>query len=245
LTLRRRFFIFRPLAFSPSRIYNRRIARIICQDSGAKTRSRSKETGMDDARVKIIVGLGNPGRKYAHTRHNVGFMAIDEFAARRGAPAFKKKTPEFDRADYDFDGLTVTTLKPLRFMNLSGEAMAASNINWDSTLASTIIVYDDAALPIGRLRIRLSGSSGGHNGLRNIISTFGTEQIPRLRVGISRASGESLRDHVLTPFDKDERIELDIALRRAADALEMCVADGVRSAMNEFNKSAGQSKEAE
>ncbi|HPI76834.1 MAG TPA: aminoacyl-tRNA hydrolase, partial [bacterium] len=153
---------------------------------------------MDDARVKIIVGLGNPGRKYAHTRHNVGFMAIDEFAARRGAPAFKKKTPEFDRADYDFDGLTVTTLKPLRFMNLSGEAMAASNINWDSTLASTIIVYDDAALPIGRLRIRLSGSSGGHNGLRNIISTFGTEQIPRLRVGISRASGESLRDHVLT-----------------------------------------------
>jgi PTH1 family peptidyl-tRNA hydrolase len=214
--------------------------RINDQDSEAKSRARDKENGMDDAKARIIVGLGNPGRKYAHTRHNVGFMTLDEFAARRGVPSYKKKTPDFERADYDFDGLTVTTLKPLRFMNLSGEAMAACNINWDSALASAIVVYDDAALALGRLRIRLSGSAGGHNGLRNIISTFGTEQIPRLRVGISRASGESLRDHVLAPFDKDERIELDIVLRRAADALEMCVAEGVRAAMNEFNKSPSQ-----
>jgi peptidyl-tRNA hydrolase, PTH1 family len=198
--------------------------------------------------MRLIVGLGNPGREYVGTRHNIGFEVLVAFAARAG---WASGTGDFDRqARSKFDGLAldasvslpsggtekVLLLKPTTFMNLSGRAVQAAMAFYQLTPADVMVVLDDLALPCGKLRIRPAGSDGGHNGLRDIQRGLGTNQYPRLRVGIDapplRVPG---RDYVLGRFSEEQRKLLDPAVKRAVDALLMWIDQGIDAAMNRFN----------
>jgi PTH1 family peptidyl-tRNA hydrolase len=198
--------------------------------------------------MKLIVGLGNPGREYVGTRHNVGFEALDRFAQRHG---WAGGPGDFERlARQKFDGLTVDgnlpvanggsekvlLLKPMTFMNVSGKSVQAAMAFYQLSPADIMIVLDDLALPCGKLRIRTGGSDGGHNGLRDIQRALATNQYPRLRVGIDapppRFPG---RDYVLGKFTDEQRKLLEPALNRAAGALVAWIESGIGSAMNQFN----------
>jgi PTH1 family peptidyl-tRNA hydrolase len=198
--------------------------------------------------MKLIVGLGNPGREYVGTRHNVGFEVLDRFAQRQG---WLSGPGEFERlARQKFEGLAidgtvagadggsekVLLLKPMTFMNLSGRSVQAAMAFYQLSPADIMIVLDDLALPCGKLRIRTGGSDGGHNGLRDIQRALATNQYPRLRVGIDapppRFPG---RDYVLGRFTDEQRKLLDPALDRAAGALLGWIDKGIGSAMNLFN----------
>ncbi len=182
--------------------------------------------------MKVICGLGNPGERYRLTRHNVGFRVIDLLAdrwavsggrVREGAAVVDVHRPRGG----------VRLVKPMKYMNLSGGPLRAAMRQTDATLDDLLVVCDDADLPLGRIRLRRSGSAGGHNGLRDIISAFGSNEFARLRVGIGR-DGEMI-DHVLSTFRPDERELSALALSVAADAAERWLADGIDEAMNEFN----------
>ena len=187
--------------------------------------------------MKLVAGLGNPGAKYRGTRHNVGFEVIDLLVGRHkldldAAPADALQA-RWRRPDDD-----VLLAKPLTFMNVSGQAVQALSHFYKVALADVLIVCDDVNLPLGRLRIRTSGSEGGHNGLRSIAAHFGTIDYARLRVGVGRGDFErDLADHVLARFEPDEQSGIDAAIARAADAVETWIADGVLKAMNVFNRS--------
>jgi PTH1 family peptidyl-tRNA hydrolase len=199
--------------------------------------------------MKLIVGLGNPGSDYAKTRHNVGFDAIDRFAGRTGLTT--SKPGEFDRvARTKFDGLAldgavgvagggsekVLLLKPTTYMNLSGRSVQAAMAFYQLTPADVMIILDDVALPCGKLRIRAGGSSGGHNGLKDIARALGTEQYPRLRIGVDPPPPRvPQRDYVLGRFTEDQRAGIEQALDRASDALLTWIGLGLNAAMNKFN----------
>ena len=214
--------------------------------------------------MRLIVGLGNPGREYAGTRHNVGFDALDAFAYRTGlvgSPA------DFDRvARTKFDGLAVDgsvsvpaggsgsgtlpgsekvlLLKPTTYMNLSGRSVQAAMAFYQLAPADVMIVLDDVALPCGKLRIRPGGSSGGHNGLKDIARALGTEQYPRLRIGVGPPPPRvPQRDWVLGRFGEDQRAGVNAALDRAADALLAWIGQGIEPAMNRFNADGGKTDE--
>ena len=183
--------------------------------------------------MKIIVGLGNPGAKYRGTRHNIGFAVVDELAARRQV--------EFESAPVDAliakvrgdaGGLLA---KPLTFMNASGEAVGALLRYYKIEVADLLVVVDEVQLPLGRLRARMRGSAGGHNGLKSIIAHIGDE-FSRLRIGVGRGdTRRDLADHVLTTFDADEAAEVERVTARAADAAEMFITSGIGAVMNGFN----------
>jgi peptidyl-tRNA hydrolase, PTH1 family len=187
--------------------------------------------------VKLIVGLGNPGREYRDTRHNVGFLVIDELARRHQltlsmGPAQVPET--FVAKKYGTEPLLVA--KPLTFMNRSGDAVAALSRYYDIAPADLLVVVDEAALPFGRLRARARGSAGGHNGLKSVIERLGTHEFPRLRLGVGRGDARrDLADHVLSKFEPDERAELETFIARAADAAEMFAVDGIGKVMNTYN----------
>jgi PTH1 family peptidyl-tRNA hydrolase len=187
--------------------------------------------------MKLIVGLGNPGREYRDTRHNVGFMVVDELTRRHQltlamAPAQVPAT--FVAKRFGTEPLLVA--KPLTFMNRSGEAVAALARYYDIAESDVLIVVDEAALPFGRLRARARGSAGGHNGLKSIIERLGTQEFPRLRLGVGRGdSRRDLADHVLAKFEPDERAELEMFIARAADAAEMFAVEGIGTVMNKYN----------
>jgi PTH1 family peptidyl-tRNA hydrolase len=187
--------------------------------------------------MKLIVGLGNPGREYRDTRHNVGFMVIDELARRHQltmalAPAQVPET--FVAKKYGAEALLVA--KPLTFMNRSGDAVAALARYYDITASDVLVVVDEVALPFGRLRARARGSAGGHNGLKSVIERLGTQEFPRLRLGVGRGdSRRDLADHVLSKFEPDERAELEMFIARAADAAEMFAVEGILPVMNKYN----------
>ena len=187
--------------------------------------------------MRLIVGLGNPGREYADTRHNVGFMVVDAVASRRAA-AFAlapAQVPETLVAKV-FDEPRFLLAKPLTFMNRSGDAVAALARYYGVETADVLVVVDDVALPFGRLRARVRGSAGGHNGLRSIIDRLGTDQFARLRVGVGRGDARrDLADHVLSKFDAPERTALEAFIGRAADAAEMFAAEGIDRVMNAYN----------
>jgi PTH1 family peptidyl-tRNA hydrolase len=192
--------------------------------------------------VKLIVGLGNPGPEYSDTRHNVGFWVADELAARhkvkfRESAKWRARTARIAAPDHD-----VLLAEPTTFMNLSGwavrELAAFYKIGWSDVL----VLVDDADLPLGKLRIRMSGSAGGHNGLKSIIQELGTQEFPRLRIGVGRQPGE-LKNHVLGRFGTEEREPIENAVRKAADAAEMFVTDGILKAMNTFNPGDKESNE--
>ena len=184
--------------------------------------------------MKLIVGLGNPGRDYEHTRHNVGFQVAEELA-RRYRVALKNQAKWKARAVKIPDiGDGVLVAEPTTFMNLSGWAVREIASFYRLAASDLLIVYDDADLPLGRLRLRANGSAGGHNGLKSIIQELGTIEFPRLRIGVGRQAGE-LKNHVLGRFDSDEKPQIDEAVKRAADAAEVFARENIVAAMNQYN----------
>jgi PTH1 family peptidyl-tRNA hydrolase len=185
--------------------------------------------------MKVVCGLGNPGDRYRLTRHNDGFRVIDLLADRWGVTKGHVRDGaarlEVDRGELIGRVLLV---KPARFMNLSGRPLKAAIRNTNASPESDLLVVtDDADLPLGRLRIRRAGSAGGHNGLRDIIDTLGTDEFARLRVGIGR-NGEMV-DHVLSTFSLAEEELAREAIATAADAVERWLAEGIEATMNAFN----------
>ncbi len=189
------------------------------------------------ARPKLVVGLGNPGKEYAGTRHNIGFDVVDRLASKWGCSL--RNRSKFAAEVGEAGG--VTLVKPQTFMNRSGAAVAAL-VNWlKLTPADVLVIVDDADLPLGQLRLRPSGGSGGHNGLRSIIEALGSEGFARLRVGIGRRApaGVDITDHVLGRFDAGEREAARAATEAAAEAVECCLKEGLTAAMNRFNRRKG------
>ncbi len=186
--------------------------------------------------MTIVVGLGNPGRRYQGTRHNIGFAVADE-VARRGQAVFESGRGDTLTARIGRGPASVLVVKPLTMMNLSGDAVAAVAGFYKVDPAAILVAADDVNLPLGRLRLRARGTAGGHNGLKSIIGCLGTEQFPRVRVGVGRGDPRrDLADHVLAMFDDDERDEVDRAIARAADAVETFLAEGIEAAMNRYNR---------
>jgi PTH1 family peptidyl-tRNA hydrolase len=180
---------------------------------------------------RLIAGLGNPGRQYAGTRHNAGFFVLDELA-RRAAATFQFDT-KWNADVANCGGRTL--MKPQTFMNLSGDSVGGYLRYHRLDPTEVLVVFDDTALPLGDLRIRRSGSAGGHNGLRSIIARLGTEEVPRLRVGIG-AAPSSLHNYVLGRFSEDELPVLEASVSRAADAIAYASEHGLDAAMNIYNK---------
>jgi PTH1 family peptidyl-tRNA hydrolase len=198
--------------------------------------------------MKLIVGLGNPGSEYVGTRHNVGFEVLDQFAGRLGWIAAGK----FDRlAKSGFDGLLIDgmlgsektlLLKPMTFMNLSGRSVQPAMAFYRLEPADIMVVLDDLALPCGSLRMRAGGSSGGHNGLKDIERALGTDQYPRLRIGIDPAPPRIAgRDYVLGRFSAEQRILIDPAIARACGAIATWIDRGIATAMNQCNAAQDES----
>ena len=190
--------------------------------------------------MKLIVGLGNPGREYRDTRHNVGFMVADEVARRYSltfAMAPSQVPDAFVAKKFGVPPLMVA--KPLTFMNNSGDVVGALARYYDVPIDDLLVVVDEVALPFGRLRARARGSAGGHNGLKSVIARLGTTEFPRLRLGVGRGDARrDLADHVLSRFEADEQSALGEFIARAADAAEMFAAEGIDKVMTTYNPGA-------
>ncbi|HWK10414.1 MAG TPA: aminoacyl-tRNA hydrolase [Vicinamibacterales bacterium] len=188
--------------------------------------------------MKLVVGLGNPGRQYEGTRHNVGFEAVDVLA-RRHAAAWAAAPRGISALTCRWQGGAsgVVLGKPLTFMNRSGEAIVGLLQFYKIEVADLLVVVDEIQLEAGRIRIRPSGSAGGHNGLKSIIQLLGTDAFPRLRIGIGRGdTRRDLADHVLSRVEPAERPVIEEAVGRAADAADLFVEEGILAAMNRFNR---------
>ena len=187
------------------------------------------------ADMKLVLGLGNPSLKYERTRHNVGFEVIETIATKHSLPAPREKFRSLIR-EMSLGDQRVLLLKPLTFMNLSGAAALAARDFFHVDNEDILIVCDDLNLPVSRLRIRPDGTAGGQKGLADIIKRLGTEQIPRLRIGIGAPPENwDAADYVLGRFQKDEKPEMDEAVARAADAVHDWVRQGTEYCMNQYN----------
>ena len=184
----------------------------------------------------LVVGLGNPGDKYENTRHNVGFLAVDELADRARVPVQKLKYRALTNT-IELGGAKVLLMKPVTYMNLSGEAAGQAADFYKIPADHVLVISDDTALAVGRLRIRKGGSAGGHNGLKSIIQHLGTDQFPRVRVGVGEKPHPDydLADWVLGKFQGEDKKAMDQAVKRAADAVECLIKEGPDRAMNKFN----------
>jgi peptidyl-tRNA hydrolase, PTH1 family len=182
----------------------------------------------------LVVGLGNPGREYERSRHNLGFLVADELARRRRGRisdrAAKSLTGSVRLGDRE-----LVLAKPQTMMNLSGQAVKALRAKFNVPLDRVLIVHDDLDLPFGRLRIRRGGSSAGNHGMDSVIASLGTKDVTRFRVGIGRPPGDGV-DYVLSPFTESERAQLPEIVARVADAVEVAVEHGVDRAMTDFNR---------
>jgi len=181
--------------------------------------------------VQLLVGLGNPGRDYARTRHNAGFMIVDRLVAANGAAFRSEKKWDAEVAEI----ANLKLCKPMRYMNLSGGPVRAICDFYKIAPENVLVAYDDIALPLGKLRLRTRGSAGGHNGLQSVLDHLGTDAVPRLRIGIGAAQNAGLVDHVLGRFSREEEAELENALQRAAEAIACVREHGYEVAMNQFN----------
>lgn len=184
----------------------------------------------------LVVFLGNPGAKYEMTRHNAGFMAGDAMAKAQGV-AINRSRFKALTGTCDIGGETVMLMKPQTFMNLSGEAVAQAVSFYKLAPDHVIVVSDEVALPIGKLRIRTKGSAGGHNGLKNIIALLGTDQFPRIRIGVGAAPHPDydMADWVLSSFKGKDAEDILAAAARAAEAVECYITKGADRAMNLYN----------
>ena len=193
--------------------------------------------------MKLVVGLGNPGPKYDGTRHNVGFASVDLLAKRHGA-GWESGPRGVEALAARWRAADVVLAKPLTFMNNSGTAVQALMQFFKITASDTLVIVDEVQLETGRIRIRPDGSAGGHNGLKSIIASLGTIDVPRLRIGVGRGDARrDLADHVLARFDADERDVIAQAIETAADAAELFVAEGPVVAMNRYNRKNGTTEE--
>ncbi|MHC4471604.1 MAG: aminoacyl-tRNA hydrolase [Planctomycetota bacterium] len=181
------------------------------------------------------MGIGNPGKEYLGTRHNVGFDTVDRLVARRGVEFKKERFWNALRARADVGGDEVTVLKPLSFVNLTGPVVAKVTRDLTVALEDVLLVVDDFWLPLGRLRIRRSGGDGGHNGLESVIRALATEEVARLRIGIGEPDPGRAVDHVLSRFREEEREVVLTTIETAADAVELWISEGVEPAMNRYN----------
>ena len=188
---------------------------------------------MDETAIRLIAGLGNPGPEYAATRHNIGFMVVDQLAAQFGSSWEKSAKWEALSAKCG----AVLLVKPLSFMNHSGYPVFSVAQFYKIPPQQILVALDDFALPLGRLRLRARGGPGGHNGLESVIVQFGTEDIPRLRIGIGAAPCEGSVDYVLSRFCDQEKLIVRTTIDRAVEALKCAIDNGLVSAMNTFNKS--------
>lgn len=182
----------------------------------------------------IVLGLGNLGAEYAHTRHNIGFDVVDILASRHRI----RFTTHRDHAHTGLGtlaGVPTALAKPMTYMNRSGEAARALLQRYSLEPSRLLVIVDDVALPLGRIRVRPSGSDGGHNGLSSIIHLLGTQAFPRVRVGIGSPPPEKMVEYVLSRFTPQERQAIEEAMQRAADAVEVIIAEGVQTAMNRVN----------
>jgi len=186
----------------------------------------------------LIVGLGNPGAEYAQTRHNAGFTLVEKLAARWKTDWANKRKFNARIARTERNGMPVLLCQPQTFMNLSGEAVGAVKSFYQLPLAGLLVVVDDADLPLGEIRLRPGGGSGGHHGLESIGQHLVTDDFARLRLGIGRAEGaREITDHVLGRFDAGETARMEKVFGRAADQVECWLDDGIEKAMNRFNGS--------
>ncbi|TAE77431.1 MAG: aminoacyl-tRNA hydrolase [Verrucomicrobia bacterium] len=183
--------------------------------------------------ISMIVGLGNPGRHYEETRHNVGFMILDRLASASGA-VFESK-PKWQSHVAKLPGSGILLVKPQCFMNLSGRPIRQIAAFHKWTAQSILVVYDDVSLPLGKLRFREKGSAGGHNGIKSLIEHLGSEQFPRLKFGIGAAEPGNLTGHVLGTFRSDERELLENTLARAVAAVQLSLSQGFSAASNFYN----------
>jgi peptidyl-tRNA hydrolase, PTH1 family len=184
--------------------------------------------------MKAIVGLGNPGSQYAGTRHNVGFDVVNELA-RRGSLPFESAPADALIAKWRRPDDTALLVKPLTFMNLSGQAIGELARYFKIEAGDVLVVVDEVQLPLGKLRARQKGSAGGHNGLKSAIAHLG-DGFPRLRLGVGRGDQRrDLADHVLARFDRQEAADVERMITRAADAAEMFITSGIEAVMNAFN----------
>lgn len=191
---------------------------------------------------QLVVGLGNPGERYAGTRHNAGFMVLDELAARTGGSFKTRKAPGgasgagADVVEGRLAGRSVVLAKPRSFMNESGGPVAAVARFYKIAPEQVIVVQDELDLPFGTLRLKRGGSEGGHNGIRSVVASLGSPEFVRVRVGIGRPPGRrDAVEHVLRDFSTVERRELPLLIDQAADAVEAVLTDGLEAAQNRFN----------
>jgi len=190
--------------------------------------------------MKLIAGLGNPGREYAGTRHNVGFMVLDALAARHRLQ-FNQERFEAEYAQGLLGTEKAVLLKPQTFMNLSGQSVVPAARFFKVAAGDVVVVHDELDLPLGRIQVKHGGGAGGHNGIKSILGLFGEDAFVRVRVGIGKPTvqGEkrnSVVGHVLGGFGKDEQKLIEQVIARAADAVERVVEKGAAAAMNEFNR---------
>jgi peptidyl-tRNA hydrolase, PTH1 family len=187
---------------------------------------------VEEKPIRLIAGLGNPGPEYAATRHNIGFIVVDQLTAQFGSTW--EKSTKWDALWAKCGGALV--VKPMAFMNRSGYPLFAIAQFYKIEPGQILVILDDLALPLGRLRLRTGGGTGGHNGLESIIMQFGTEEIPRLRIGIGQAPPEGSVDYVLSRFFEEEKPIVRSTIDRAVDAVKCSIDNGLISAMNTFNK---------
>ncbi len=196
---------------------------------------------MSDNNSWLIAGLGNPGRKYADTRHNIGFMVIDRLAKEHGFAVIQKK---FDTVFGlgEIDGIKVVLTKPMAFMNRSGPPITQLAKYYKLESDHVLVIHDDIDILFGNLKIKAKGGHGGHNGLRSIIGAAGGGEFPRIRIGIGRPDTQiEVTDHVLGKFAKEESATLDLVLSCAAEAAQSIIKKGLPLSMNRFNKNGVES----
>ncbi len=184
--------------------------------------------------VKLVVGLGNPGKEHAKNRHNVGAQLLERFAARHRL-SFDKIKSQALLAHGEVAGERVVLLKPLTYMNQSGKAVKPAMLRYDIRMPDVLIAYDDLDLPLGKIRLRGHGGAGGHRGMNSIIASLGTEDIGRLRIGIGRSLGMPPEEYVLQDFSLEESIVMEEAYEKAIGALECFLREGITAAMNGYN----------
>ena len=201
--------------------------------------------------TKLFVGLGNPGPRYKNTKHNVGFHVIDELLRRARIGRLENlcqsllaqmewqgaaRHASCEETHLALQDVKVIFAKPMTYMNNSGSAVATLVHRFDIAPNNFCVIYDDLHLDVGVLRIRRAGSDGGHNGMKSIIHALGTQDFPRLRIGIGESKQENWMEHVLSEFSPAESVQIDQAIQRAADAIEMLITEDLQTVMNQFNK---------
>lgn len=193
-------------------------------------RPRAQDEPVD----KLIVGLGNPGRQYARNRHNVGFQCLDRLAQAYNL-SFAQRRARASLASGKIADVRVVLAKPLTYMNLSGQAVGQLVSFYKLSLEDILVIYDDLDLPLGTIRLRPEGGSGGHKGMHSIIEALGSQAFPRLRVGIGRPPDNDAVSYVLSDFTADEQITLESVYERVVAAVELFLREGIEAAMNVYN----------